>query len=521
MERKSFMKKIYASSVVTLDSNVITGGGTDVTDELQAILDLAPECGGVHLVLDGAALVRGLKLHSNTTIECPNRDCGLFMVDHTNRPLLSNYNWSFYSLNSRNITIKGGTFNHNCATQAWFVDPAEHPWPDDFDPMEGIEEIERHFVFLFEFYGVENFYVDGVKFLNQRGYTLCLGNFLNARVENSEIEVNIHMIPSNQDGFHIFGPGKFLVMKNLKGCTGDDFMNITPDELDGKSSITDVLVDGVFLDDTYQGIRVLSKKNGRLDRISFKNITGRTRTYGFSIIPFYPGENFGNVGDIYFENIDIRQIPQTYNYTPLTFMQLGGNFENVTMKNVRFHNPVRKNVVFDIGRPFHYVPEEFTEEEARELDKKMKENAGDAQSTQMYEDGWMPENGLRPRIKNFMIDGLTVVTDSVADDMDIFHLRYNIDNFTAKNIQVFRSDDSKASGNLIKLSDEAKIKNMIIEDVFAEKIGSVLSGTDEHSISTVKADNIVLVDGGTVFDINDVNIKRKLISGVNELEDIK
>lgn len=72
------IKTIIASQVATLDSNVYTGGGTDVTKELQAALDEALVCGGVHLIMDGAALISGLKVHSNTTIECLSRDCGFF-----------------------------------------------------------------------------------------------------------------------------------------------------------------------------------------------------------------------------------------------------------------------------------------------------------------------------------------------------------------------------------------------------------------------------------------------------------
>ena len=64
-------KTIYASQAgARLDGNVGTGGGTDDTTALQKALDLAPECGGVHLVMDGAALVTSLRVHSNTTIEC-------------------------------------------------------------------------------------------------------------------------------------------------------------------------------------------------------------------------------------------------------------------------------------------------------------------------------------------------------------------------------------------------------------------------------------------------------------------
>ena len=499
------MRKVYASSVAVLDSNVALGGGTDVTDELQAVLDLAKTEGGIHLVLDGAALVRGLVLHSNTVIECPNKDCGLYLVDYTDRPLLRNAEWSFKKRNTRNISIIGGTYNHNCAHQRHHVSPEEFGWPDDFTPTEGIEEASIHFVCLFEFYGVENFTVRDVIFRDQRSYTLTLGNFKNALIENSAIEMVTHIWPSNQDGFHFFGPGQLLTMKNVRGKTGDDFINVAPDELDGVSSITDVLIDGVVFEDTCQGIRMLSKKDGRLDRVTVKNVTGTYRTFGFSIIPFYPGDNFSNVGDLYFENINLKQIPATYHYTPLTMMQFGGNIECVTMKNVRFHTPVRNNVLFDIGRPFHYAPPELTQEE---IELYQLGDSGDE-----YVMDWMPEKA-RPHMGTFIIDGLTVINDSNADNTNIVELRYKIDNFIAKNVQVFRSEDAKTSGNLIKLCNEAEIKNLIVEDVFAEKLETVVSGNDDNSVEVLKVKNVVLKEGTAVVAEHNVHADKKIISDI-------
>ena len=75
-----------------LDSNVLTGGGTDDTVALQTVLDQAPKLGRLHLIMDGAALVRGLNVHSNTTIECPNPACGFFLADGANRAILRNAN---------------------------------------------------------------------------------------------------------------------------------------------------------------------------------------------------------------------------------------------------------------------------------------------------------------------------------------------------------------------------------------------------------------------------------------------
>ena len=84
------MHTYYASKYAILDSDVVHGGGTDDTASLQALLDKAKTEGGIRLVMDGAALVRGLKLHSNTTIECLGANCGFYLQDHANRPILTN-----------------------------------------------------------------------------------------------------------------------------------------------------------------------------------------------------------------------------------------------------------------------------------------------------------------------------------------------------------------------------------------------------------------------------------------------
>ncbi|MBQ2683708.1 MAG: hypothetical protein IJG02_07525, partial [Thermoguttaceae bacterium] len=85
---------IASEAGAKLDSNVETGGGTDETELFQKILDLAVVWGGLHLIVDGAALVRCLAVHSNTTIECPNAACGFFHKGNDNAPLLRNADYS-------------------------------------------------------------------------------------------------------------------------------------------------------------------------------------------------------------------------------------------------------------------------------------------------------------------------------------------------------------------------------------------------------------------------------------------
>ena len=504
------MKRIIASKVAILDSNVHTGGGTDVTDVLQKILDLAPQNGGVHLVMDGAALIRGLKVHSNTIIECKNADCGFFMVDNINRPLIANADWRLGKISNRNISFIGGTYNHNCTKQKHDVPASEFPFPTDAKESDVIDFRIQHMIYLMEIYGVENLTIKDVVFKNQRTFTLTLGNFKNVLIENTAIEMANHVWPSNQDGFHFFGPGQYLTMRNVRGCTGDDFINIAPDEMDGESSITDVLIDGVVLDNCCQGIRMLSKSKGTLDRVTVRNVAGTYRTFAFSINPYFRKDSFGSYGDLYFENIDLRQRPETYHYTPLTFFQAGGNIECMTLKNIRFHRPVRNDIVFDIGCPFFYTPKELTMEEAKKYG--IESYLKDIRKVK----GWMPEKN-RPRIGTFILDGITIVSDEKSDGTNYTELRYQIDNFIAKNIQLFRTDEASVSGNLIHMSDEANVKNFIIEDIFAEKVNSVLSGKDDNTIDVLKVSNVTLKNGKQILDIEKANIGAEIVSCAEEV----
>ncbi|MBE7052317.1 MAG: hypothetical protein E7395_07100 [Ruminococcaceae bacterium] len=501
------MLKIIASSVAVLDSDVLTGGGTDVTDSLQRVLDMAPENGGVHLVMDGAALVRGLKIHSNTTIECVNRDCGFFMTDYGNRPILSNYNWNAAEITTKDITLIGGTYNHNCTKQVHHLPAEEFPLP----PLKDSDGIHTggHGIMLMEFYGVENLVAKDILFKNQRTYTFCLGCFKNAIIENCSIDMAEHVHPSNQDGFHFFGPGRFLTMRNVRGCTGDDFINVAPDEMDGVSSITDVLIDGVIFDDVCQGIRMLSRKKGLLDRVTVRNVSGTYRTFAFSIQPFYRGETFGKYGDIFIENVDLRQIKETYHYTPLTFMQLGGDIECFKMKNIRFCNPVRNSTFIELGQNFFYRPKEITSEEVKKYQIEDMDTYG-------KNPDWMPRN-IRPVIKTFVMEDAIFEVGKAAEKMNIIEAKYNINNLVLSNIKVFKSSDYTTDGNVLKLSCEANISKLFAEDIYAENFESIISGTAEHNIELVSASNVTLSKGVKALDIDDVNIGKTIKQHINNI----
>ena len=448
------IKTIIASEIAPLDSDVRTGGGTDATAALQAALDEALSCGGVRLVMDGAALVRSLHVHSNTTIECLTPDCGFFQKAQTNRAIVSNANWDRYSLKDRNIALIGGTYNQDCRNQAHEVrweDDAPHRLPTQDlqnDRKWGSGDIQHmidnRWVFGLEFYGVENLLVRDVIVRDFRTFALTVGGFRNVLCENVWLDLPNRMHAQNQDGFHFWGPGRFLTVRNVGGRVGDDFMNIGPDEIDGVSDISDVLVDGVLLDDADQGIRMLSTGTGRLDRVTVRNVSGTYRSFGFLLNPWFTKGTYGNFGNIFFENIDLRQTAPNFDYRPPFLFCIGGNVECMTFKNIRHHHPCDSRTLFEIGVPF-YVP------------------------------GIALPDGSMPRMKTIIVDGLTVIEESdAAAGTEYIQVRGEVERLMVNNATVLRAPGLDPAGTLLAVKDDGKIGTLHLSHVHVEGLEALV-----------------------------------------------
>ena len=462
---------IYASDYAKLDSNVYTGGGTDQTEILQGLLDRALEFGRIRLVMDGAALVRGLKVHSNTTIECMDKSCGFFLADDSDCAVLCNADPTYGEIKNRNITLIGGTYNHNCMHQAHDVPCDDPALTSDAPDNQGA----RHWTVALEFIGVENLNVRDLTVRDQRTFAFTVGNFRHVNVENTYIEL-VNEIPfGNQDGFHFWGHGQFLTMRNIGGKTEDDFMNIGPDERDGVSAITDVLIDGVFLDHAWQGVRLLSRDKGRLDRVTIRNVTGTYSCYGFYVNPWFPdSDTMGNFGSITFENIDLRPEdanwglgPEQKTANPPFLFCIGGDHESLTLRNIKWHYPDCDWTVFRLGFAYAYP--------------------------------FMPYPHP-PRIRSLLIDGVQIMEGENAKDPNYMLLRGRIDRLTLRDIQIFRAPDAPG-GCLLSTLEDADIGRLTLENVDVQNLCCLLdlSGgrTQTVVLRNVTEENVAcLIRGG-------------------------
>ena len=458
MDNRNRTPIIYASEHLKLDSDVMNGGGTDQTKEMQALLDRAKEWGGLYLVMDGALLVSHLTIHSNTTIFCLNRKCGFFQKAATNNALLENENLSFDTIGAENIVLEGGTYNFNgpnqerqdCPLEEMFNNGMLYSANVNFNKEETFNNF-KHINMGFKFCGVKNLTLRNIRTVDQRIYAMFFACFEHVLIENVAVDLPNGMDAQNQDGLHFQGPGRDLVIRNIRGCSGDDFLALTPDEFDFESSITDVLIDGVYLENADQGVRLLSRHNGRLDRVHIRNVYGTYKSFGFFITPWYgvgEGEGKGNYGSLTFENICLSHTYHKYHYTTPFLFRIGGKIENLTLRNIQYRQSNDTRPLVEIGQYFR-----------QEKDTSYAE------------------------VQQLVIDGLQVVnTEGTEQKTDYIVVDAEVDQAIVRNVQVINTRG--ADDTLLKLTPKGHIGDLQLSDVMAR--GVRILGGDTDNIDNIR-----------------------------------
>jgi hypothetical protein len=440
---------VYASQTgAKLDSHVHNGGGTDDTAILQEILDLAGSEGAVHLIMDGAALITGLVVHANTTITCLNKQCGFYLADHANRPVLINAHPSAAGIVDRNITLIGGTYNQNCLHQAHHIPEGVH-----------YSKAER-FVLGIAMFGVENLLIRDFTMRNFRTFAFIITNWRHVVMENILLELPDYIHGGNQDGIHLQGPGQFLTLRNISGCTGDDFIALNGDEeYNGETSwvhpaasvgpMTDILVENVMVHDASQVLRILSRENSQ-DRITIRNISGVYRSFGFYLSAWdYKAKGMlGNFGHILFENVNLRQSNQDYTYTEPFLFRISGKHKSVHLKNIYYYDPADNRYVI-------YV-----------------EGHSD-----------IPDIGDTPaEVESLVIDGLHIQDDAGRAQQERPYVKVagHIKNMIVRNSHVLASGQEKPVTFVAVDGDLGKIDTLSLYQLHCENVGQVVNDGNGH-----------------------------------------
>lgn len=328
-------------------------GVHDDTAALQALLDKAGEV----RIPDGRYLVsRPLIIHDNTHLIAA-RNAVFRLADHANCSILDN-DGLYERKTNRNITIEGGIWDGNNSAQEREWIPVED-LPCDYDKYISNSLI----VLMIRLVHTEHLVVKNVIFKDPTSYGIHIADAKYFTVENVYFDYDLSK--PNMDGVHIQGPARFGVIRNIMGDCNDDHVALcangtTRSEIT-HGDIEDIDIDGVYCENGYTGIRLLSRGDA-VRNIRVRNVHGSFRLFAVSFTHHYPLhddkpvllENI-HLSDLYVSKstgyIPQGQEPAVIN-NPLVWFESGTNSRNVIIERLMRHekNPDTEAPAIRISR---------------------------------------------------------------------------------------------------------------------------------------------------------------------------
>jgi hypothetical protein len=332
--KPAFAVVLASAAGARLDSNLLKGGGTDDTAVLQAVLDRAAAGTPVQLVVDGPALVRGLDVYGNTTLECTEGG-GLYQKDGSVRAIVRNAHRSRGVVIDQHITIRGCSLNGNRAHQLGRSDGAGSAGPN--------QEADGTWITGMQFLGVNHLTLQNILVRDVRSFGVWIANAQYIHLDNVSVDsgrpAGAERLPIvdrarllgeflNTDGVHFDGPVRYVTISGLKLRTDDDGLSFCAndaaedmtvnDEMGpyvGQGPITDVTATNIILMDSWLGIRLLSSTQ-RIDRIVISNVTGSVqgRMVTLGHLSHVHTGNFGavTINDVNVDTIGMPSLEELY-----------------------------------------------------------------------------------------------------------------------------------------------------------------------------------------------------------------
>lgn len=259
----------------------------DDTAAIQAMLD---RCGTVNLP-DGYYLIsRPLIIHSHTHFLLSS-GATLHLADGANCSLLDN-DGLYSDERNTSIVIEGGIWDGNHTAQKRQKIPNECR-PGDINEDQPCDKqiyiSNIYVVFMVRLVHTQGLTVKNLTFKNPTSYAIHIADARYFHVEN--ITLDYDLAKRNMDGVHIQGPARFGRIQNIFGNANDDHValcaNGTIRSEITRGDIEDVDIDGIYCDNGYTGVRLLSRGDA-IRNVRISNIHGEFRFYAVSLTHHYP-----------------------------------------------------------------------------------------------------------------------------------------------------------------------------------------------------------------------------------------
>lgn len=309
------------------------------TQKIQEMLDRR---GDVYIP-DGLYIIdEPLVIYDNTHLRLA-KNAVLRLADNANCEIIINeklargYN--------ENITVEGGTWDGNNINQTRYAQPF-NVWPTKFEP-------DHYFGVFMRFIGVRNLRVCNLTVKDPNAYSMQLAMVHHFTVENIYFDQNLKY--GWTDGVHVNGPAKDGLIRNIRGITNDDMIALNTDDCFETEiscgNIEDVCIDGVYSENGYTGVRLLSCGHS-LHNVQIRNIFGDFRHYvvSFSHHNVHPGAPC-LIDNITIDGIFAKKTNADNDYAIVYFAK-GSYTTRATLRNIhRVENrsTVASNVKVDDG----------------------------------------------------------------------------------------------------------------------------------------------------------------------------
>lgn len=337
---------VFVSDIPNIhqNSNVITGGGTNDRNLIQAVLDLNPKV----LIQDGASLIDStLIIGSNTTF--------IGLGDHTGF-FLDSGSRAFMIINRGGYAGNAGIVDSNITIGNMYLNGNGM---DQIDPVQGGSITGGYGINIINLFGVKNFRMEGLT--TTKGAQWGIGLF---NCKYGDINKHVHLmdwtyysnytvgqytagkVPLSQDAINFRGGCEWIVYRNARISSSDDALAINPIRYAADpvglnhDPVRHILCDNIFLENSALGVAVYS--DTLVEDIHFTNLSGTAQVrWGYvganaAASGQILGYNGGKQRDVTFTNINVRKIDtfaNTFNYQSPYWFVIDGNTEGTLSLN--------------------------------------------------------------------------------------------------------------------------------------------------------------------------------------------
>lgn len=262
-------------------TSIVGDGVADDTAAIQALLDSRRALVSLPAPTKHYLISKPLRIHSNQTLQL-DRFTVIRLKDGSDCLMITNDD---HERGNENIALVGGVWDMHNEGQSLCEYQKTRIWKGAYDPASYLGVLMR-------FNRVKRLTLRSLTLKDPVTFSTQLGNLTEFTIEDITFDHNLKR--TNMDGIHVHGNSRHGRITNLKGATNDDLVALNAD--DGgiyemsRGPIEDVAVDGVWAEDGYTAVRLLSA-GSPIRRIRLANIFGtyRVNAVSFTNHKVHPG----------------------------------------------------------------------------------------------------------------------------------------------------------------------------------------------------------------------------------------